>query len=166
MPTVGNVIDNAGHSDSKGVEMTVTARPLGNFLLTANYGYTYARFLDYKKNETTNYAGKMIPLVPRHTLDVGAQYTIRPGRGFDAIRLSTNVTGVGKLYWNEDNAQAQRFYALLNAKAAFQKGIVTVELWGKNLTGTEYLSYYFVSSAAYAQKGKPLTFGANVILDL
>ena len=166
VPAVGNVIDNAGHSDSKGVEMTVTAHPLSNILLTANYGYTYARFLDYKKNETTNYAGKMIPLVPRHTLDVSAQYTIRPGRGFDAIRLSTNVTGVGKLYWNEDNAQAQRFYALLNAKAAFQKGIVTVELWGKNLTGTEYLSYYFVSSAGYAQKGKPLTFGANVILDL
>ncbi len=166
VPTVGNVIDNAGHSDSKGVEVSLMARPLSDLLLTANYGYTYARFIDYKKNDKVDYSRNMIPLVPRHTLDVGAQYTIHPRRGLDAIRLSSNVTGVGKLYWNEDNAQAQPFYALLNAKTAFQKGIVTVELWGKNLTSTDYLSYYFVSSGKYAQQGKPLTFGANVILDL
>ncbi|MBM6993381.1 MAG: TonB-dependent receptor [Prevotella sp.] len=166
VPSVGNVIDNAGHSDSKGVELSLMARPLNDLILTANYGYTYARFLDYQKNETTNYAGKMLPLVPRHTMDIGGQYTFHPRRGIDAIRLSADVQGVGKLYWNEDNAQVQPFYALLNAKAAFQKGIVTVELWGKNLTSTNYLSYYFVSSGKYAQKGKPLTFGANVILDL
>ena len=165
VPAVGNVIDNAGHSDSKGVELTFRARPLRDLLFTANYGYTYARFLDYKKNKTTDYSGNMLPLVPRHTMDVAGQYTIHPRRGLDAIRLSTDVQGVGKLYWHENNGQAQKFYALLNAKAAFQKGIVTLELWGKNLTSTDYLSYYFISTSSYAQKGKPLTFGANVIVD-
>ncbi len=166
VPAVGNVIDNAGHSDSKGVELTLTARPLRDLLLTANYGYTYARFLDYRKDDKTSYTGNMIPLVPRHTMDIAALYTIHPHVFFDVIRLSADVQGMGKLYWNESNAQAQQFYALLNAKAAFKKGIMTVELWGKNLTSTDYLSYYFVSSGQYAQKGKPLTFGANILVEL
>lgn len=141
------------------------AQPLRNLQLTANYGYTYARFLDYRKDDKTSYTGNMIPLVPRHTMDIAALYTIYPHVFFDVIRLSADVQGMGKLYWNESNAQAQNFYALLNAKAAFKKGFLTVELWGKNLTSTDYLSYYFVSSGQYAQKGKPLTFGANILVD-
>lgn len=165
VPAVGNVIDNAGHSDSKGVELSLAARPLRDLLLTANYGYTYARFLDYQKDDNTSYSGNMIPLVPRHTMNIAALYTIHTHGLLDMIRLSADVQGMGKLYWTEDNAQVQNFYALLNAKAAFLKGIVTVELWGKNLTSTDYLSYYFTSSGQYAQKGKPLTFGANVLID-
>lgn len=31
---------------------------------------------------------------------------------------------------------------------------------------TDYLSYYFVTSKAYAQKGKPITLGTSVSISL
>ncbi len=158
---LGNVIYNAGHSDSKGVELNLLARPLQGLLLQASYGYTYARFLDYKKSETVDYSGNMTPLVPRNTLFGLVSYTLTPRRVFDSITLSSNVTGVGKMYWLEDNQVSQPFYALLGAKVAFTKGITTLEFWGKNLTNTDYLSYYFVSSAKYAQDGVPTTCGVS-----
>ena len=45
-------------------------------------------------------------------------------------------------------------------KFSLTKGIFTWDLWGKNLTGTDYIAYSFkMSTGNYAQKGKPLTFG-------
>ena len=159
---VGNIIYNAGHSNSKGVEANLRVRPWDNLLLQGSYGYTYAQFLDYKKSETVNYNGKMTPLVPRHTMSALANYDIHPSCGLDRISLTANVTGVGKLYWLEDNQVAQPFYAVLGAKVALVKGNYALELWGKNLTDTDYLSYYFVSQGSYAQQGKPMTMGVTL----
>ncbi|MCR5394957.1 MAG: TonB-dependent receptor [Bacteroidales bacterium] len=162
VPGVGNIIYNAGHSNSKGIEANLRVRPLENLLVQGSYGYTYAQFLDYKKSETVDYSGKMTPMVPRHTLSALANYDIYPSGGLDRISITANVTGMGKLYWVEDNQEVQPFYALLGAKVALVKGAYTLELWGKNLTDTDYLSYYFASSAKYAQQGKPMTMGVTV----
>lgn len=162
VPGVGNVLTNAGHSDSKGLELSLTARPVHALLLSMNYGYTYARFLDYKKSETADYSGNILPLVPRHTLGFHGSYTITPAGFLDKIVVSAGMTGVGKIYWTEDNVGIQRFYALLNAKVSMSKGIFTWDLWGKNLTDTDYVSYYFMSSAGFAQKGRPTTFGTSI----
>ncbi|WP_373802951.1 TonB-dependent receptor [Bacteroides heparinolyticus] len=166
VPGVGNIISNAGHSESKGVEASLQLRPAGGWLVQANYGYTYARFLDYKKNEKTDYSHNMIPMVPRHTVALNAEYSICPRRILDRLTFSANLTGTGKLYWIEDNEQVQDFYMLLGGKIIARKGIFSLELWGKNLTNTDYLSYYFRSSAKYAQKGVPLTFGINAAIEL
>lgn len=166
MPGVGNVIYNAGHSSSKGIEASVMARPVMGLLLQANYGYTYAKFINYKKSDSQDYSGNMIPLVPRNTLSAMASYSMSPQRLFDLVTFSVNVNGVGKLYWLEDNAAYQSFYSQLGAKIAVQKGFATFELWGKNITNTNYLSYYFVSSDKYAQGGQPATLGANLNITL
>lgn len=167
IPGTGNITRNAGHSDSKGVELALSARPIQPLLLTLNYGYTYARFLDYKKSETVNYTGKMLPLVPRHTLALNGSYTLLPENGLlDRLVVSAGLTGTGKIYWNEDNAVSQKFYALLNAKISATKGNCTWEIWGKNLTDTDYLTYYFKSGASYGQKGRPVTYGTSLIFDL
>lgn len=61
----------------------------------------------------------------------------------------------------------QPFYAVANAKMALTKGIVTLELWGKNLTSTSYLANVMtVSTGTYAQRGKPLTMGVAASLQL
>lgn len=80
--------------------------------------------------------------------------------------FGAGVNGIGKIYWNEDNAVSQPFYALLNAKISASIGNVTWEVWGKNLTNTDYLTYYFKSGASYGQTGRPITFGTSLILDL
>ena len=164
---VGNITRNAGHSDSKGVELAVMVRPIRPLVFNLNYGYTYARFLNYKRSETVNYTGMMLPLVPQHTLSLNGSYTLLPQNSvIDRLVFSAGLSGLGKIYWNEDNAVNQPFYALLNAKVSASFGNITWEIWGKNLTNTDYLTYYFKSSAAYGQKGRPISFGTSLILDL
>lgn len=163
---LGNIICNAGHSDSKGLELNMMARPFEGLMLQASYGYTYARFLNYRKSDAIDYSGKMTPMVPRNTFAAIAGYTIQTRGWLDRITMNANVTGIGRMYWLEDNEVEQPFYALLGAKVGVKKGPVTLELWGKNLTGTKYLSYYFVSSGKYAQEGMPTTFGATVNVEI
>lgn len=165
MPGLGNVISNAGHSCSKGAEVSLSYRPIVGLTLQANYGYTYAKFLNYKKSETADYSGNMVPMVPRNTLTLNASYLMRHAGYFDAVTFSAGMTGVGKLYWLEDNAVCEHFYALPSARVELQKGIIRLAFWGKNLSNTKYHGYYFVSSGKYAQKGVPMTFGADITLN-
>ena len=164
---VGNITRNAGHSDSKGVELGLTLRPVQPLTFNVNYGYTYARFKEYKRSETVDYSGNVLPLVPRHTLSVNGSYTLLPTNSvLDRLVFSAGLNGMGKIYWNEDNAVAQKFYTLLNAKVSATFGKLTWEVWGKNLTDTNYLTYYFKAGNAMGQKGRPMSFGTSVIIDL
>ncbi len=163
---VGNITTNAGHTDSRGAELNIVARPLKGLQLTANYGYTYARFLSYVKSEKVNYTNNRLPMVPNHTLSVDANYTINPTGWLDRVMFNVGLRGLGRIYWAEDNLVSQNFYTTLNAKVALTKGIVTWEFWGKNLTDTNYMAYGFKSSSGnYAQAGKPLMFGTTIELN-
>lgn len=163
VPGTGNITTNAGHTDSKGAEITLTARPISGLQLNVNYGYTYARFLSYKKSETVDYSGNRLPMVPNHTLGCNATYTVFPSGWLDRVMVNVGVNGLGRIYWADDNVTYQDFYALLNAKVALTKGMVTWELWGKNLTDTRYMAYGFKSSTGnYAQAGSPLMFGTSI----
>ena len=163
---VGNITTNAGHTDSKGAELSLIVRPISGLQFTANYGYTYARFLSYEKSETVSYTNNRLPMVPNHTLSLDANYTVNPTGWLDRFMVNVGLRGLGRIYWAEDNVVSQDFYTTLNAKMAFTKGIVTWELWGKNLTDTNYMAYGFKSSTGnYAQAGKPLMFGTTIELN-
>ena len=166
VPSVGNVIHNAGHSSSKGFELALNSSPLKNLNIAISYGYTYAKFIEYQKSAKLNYSGNMLPMVPRNTLSCSASYTLYPSRTsfIDKIVLTAGLTGLGKIYWAEDNEVAQNFYALLNAKISITSGIFTWECWGKNITDTHYNVYCFKSSADYAQVGKPAYFGTSLLV--
>lgn len=163
VPGVGNVIANAGHTDSKGFELSLAYHPIKSLQLNLNYGYTHARYLEYKKSAREDFSGNRLPMVPNHTLSLNGTYTIMPAGWFDKIVFNTGLTGLGRIYWADDNIVRQNFYATLNAKVSLTKGIFTWEVWGKNLTATDYMAYGFKASQGnYAQRGKPLTFGTAV----
>jgi outer membrane receptor protein involved in Fe transport len=166
VPGVGNVIHNAGHSSSKGFELALNSSPLKNLSIAISYGYTYAKFIEYQKSAKLNYSGNMLPMVPRNTLSCSASYALYPSSTsfIDKIVLTAGLTGIGKIYWAEDNEVAQNFYALLNAKISITSGIFTWECWGKNITDTHYNTYCFKSSADYAQVGKPAYFGTSLLV--
>lgn len=166
VPGVGNIIHNAGHSSSKGFELALNSSPLKNLNIALSYGYTYAKFIEYQKSTKLNYSGNMLPMVPRNTLSCSASYTLYPSctSFIDKIVLTAGLTGLGKIYWAEDNEVAQNFYALLNAKISITSGIFTWECWGKNITDTHYNTYCFKSSADYAQVGKPAYFGTSLLV--
>ena len=165
VPALGNVVRNVGHSNSKGFELTLNATPLPSLSLQASYGYTYAKMLEARMGVGKDYSGNMLPLVPRHTLSFNANYVVNNlGRIADKLMFNANLTGVGPLYWREDNAVKQSFYTLLNLKAALTRGIFTLEVWSRNTLATHYLTYYFVAPKPMAQKGKPFTIGTTLMV--
>lgn len=166
VPTVGAVIRNIGHSDSKGFEVSLSGQPLKNLLLYANYGYTYVRFLAANTGKKRDYTGNILPMVPRHTVSLNANYSLYQLGMLDRLMFNANLTGMGKIYWHENNEKYQPFYALLNLKVAATKGHFTWELWTKNTTATKYMAYYFVSSQKMGQPGKPFCIGTSLVYTL
>jgi outer membrane receptor protein involved in Fe transport len=168
VPGVGSIQRNAGHSVSRGAELSVQAFPLADLAVSVNYGYTFARFLHYVRSETLDYSHRLLPLVPRHTLALSADYTLhRPFRGLDRLVVSAGASGAGRIYWQEDNDVSQPFYLLVNLKVAATRGRVTLELWSRNLTQTLSNTYYYsLPGQGFAQRGKPLTVGTALTVRL
>jgi outer membrane receptor protein involved in Fe transport len=165
---VGSMQKNAGRSESKGVEVSLQGNLFKGFSLLSNWGYTRAVFKEYKYSETDSYDGKHLPLVPSHTFMVGADYKIPLfARQIDCLTANFQYTGVGRIYWYEDNAVSQPYYGQLNGQVSATKGAVSFSIWAKNITNTEYTAFYFTTKRGaetiqLAQKGKPFTLGASV----
>ena len=86
---------------------------------------------------------------------------------FDDFGKFVNTKAFGEIRWNEENSLVQPFYALLNASVELVFKGFSVELWGKNLTSTEYATFYFESVGnAFLQEGLPARYGISVKLEL
>lgn len=168
---VGAILRNAGKSVSKGVEASAVLNPFHGFNLMVNYGYTHATFKEYTRTKDQVYDGNYLPYIPRHTFSAGVDYTWEPRRQ-DLVRkviFSSQFSGAGKIYWKEDNVASQPFYGILNGKVSvITNKLLTFEAWIKNATNTTYDAYYFESGSKQrlAQRGKPLTVGVNLVLNL
>ena len=163
----GQFLRNAGRSESKGVEVSLQGNPVNGLMVQVNYGFTHATFRDYKdERRGIDYSGNFLPMVPRYTFAVGADYTIpNPCRHIDRFTISANYTGTGRILWKEDNKVSQPYYGLLNAKVSATKDFITFAIWAKNMTGADYSAFYFETGGkGLAQKGRPFTIGGNIQL--
>jgi len=161
----GSMLKNAGHSVSKGAELTLRAAPLKGLEASLAYGFTHATFITNKVNDMTDYSGNIIPYVPRHTVALQATQTInfRDSKMLDLVRFSITGRGTGKIFWNEANDHSQDFYATTDAKVSFIKGSLQFDIWGKNITGSKYESFYFTAlNRKYVQMNKPARMGVNL----
>jgi len=163
---IGQMLKNAGHSRSKGIELSLQGNLFKNFILQANWGLTHATFLEYVQSNTIDYSGNYIPFVPSQTLGMAADYKIPiQSKLMDNLSINLQYTGTGKLYWAENNTLTQPYYGLLSGKISAVKGNATLSLWAKNITDTDYTAYSFaMGKQQFAQKGKPLTAGISVNL--
>lgn len=166
VPGVGNVLNNAGHSTSKGWEISLAYRPVNSLEMTVNYGYTDARFREYVKGKN-DFSGKNLPLVPKHTLSAGVRYDL-PLNGViaDKMLFYANAVTIGPIYWQADNKDKQKIYTLLNLKVALKRGPVTWELWSRNTTDCRYNVYMFQAMGKFAQPGRPFAMGSSVVVSL
>lgn len=164
---IGTLTTNAGHADSRGAELSISATPIKNVRLDASYGYTYARFVSYRKSEGTDYSHNRLPMVPTNTLSLNLNYSRAHLGWLDGFEANIGLQALGPIRWAEDNIVRQDFYALLNASLSARKSVFTLELWAKNITATRYLSNVMtVSTGTYAQKGKPFLIGAALKIEL
>lgn len=165
--TTGRIMTNAGKARSFGAEMSIRYTPINNLELNASYGYTNAKFIEYD-NGKTSFAGKYIPYSPSNTAFFGANYTIETNQTWlENIVLTANVKGVGEIYWNEANDISQPFYATMGANIRFENKNYSLDLWGQNITDTDFKTFYFVSIGnAFLQRGKPRIIGATLRINI
>lgn len=170
----GRKMVNAGKSYSCGLELTLRGSAVSNHLAwSLGYGYTHAAFKDYKNRASKNaeevdYAGKRVPYVPAHTLSAMADYTFDTDLRFmKHLTIGANMNGQGKIWWDESNTYAQKFYATLGAHACADFGAFKLNLWARNITDTRYNTFAFSSKATgrevfMAQRGNPFQCGFDL----
>lgn len=161
--TTGRMMSNAGRSRSRGVEVSLSWNPLAHLGVWGSYGFTDARFVKFDDGEA-DYAGNVLPYAPRNTVSLGATCRVHVGAGMlDDVVFNCAWQGAGRIYWNESNSLYQNFYSQLGASVELRKGDFTLSLWGRNLTGTDFYTFYFKSVGnSFFNHGKPRQLGLTL----
>ena len=167
--TTGRVMTNAGKTRSWGAELRLSFNPWTHTTFNASYGYTNAKFVEYNDGKA-DYKGKFVPYSPEHTLWLEALHTINidpQSHWCRQLLLGANLSGAGRIYWDEANSLSQPFYALLGANITLMAKDFSLQLWGTNLTDTRYSTFRFVSIGhEFLQQGKRRMLGATLRINL
>lgn len=160
--TTGRITTNAPRSRMLGAEAQIRFAPTSRLSFNLNYGYTNARFTDFRINETS-YHNKYLPYAPAHTLFASSTYRQPLPFSIHTLEFTLSVRGLGRIYWNEDNSLSQPFYAQLAASVTAKTNWADFQLWGENLTGTKFNVFHFKSmDNNFLQRGKPLRYGITI----
>lgn len=167
--TTGRIMTNAGKTRSLGAEASMSVNFTSDFGMNVSYGYCDARFVRYNDGKA-DYRDKRVPYCPQHTLYAQAFYTYNikgGGKWAQSITLDASVKGTGEIYWNEANSLRQPFYALLASSITLKGKHYSLQLWGQNLTGTGYSTFYFVSIGhEFLQRGRGRMLGATLRVNI
>lgn len=161
--TTGRIMTNAGKTRSYGAELSLTYCPDEQWSFNVNYGFTDARFVDFF-NGKNDYSGNKLPYAPSHTMYASATYSLPLKASWaDCLNVMVDCRGAGDMFWDEVNSVRQPFYALLGASLRLEHLRYSIDLWGENLTNTDYRTFYFVSIGhGFYQKGKPTRIGVTL----
>ena len=164
---IGRMMSNAGRTRSIGIEHS-SRFELGNWTFSLDAGYTDARFRDYQYNDTINYCDKHVPYAPTGTVAVSAKYTWQLNKPWiDNLSFAVQNQTIGTIYWNEDNSLSQSPYSLLSASITYMKNKVSISIFGKNITNTNYRTFYFKSiSRMFYAEGIPRTVGVKIMFNV
>lgn len=167
--TTGRIMTNAGKTRSLGAEASMSINFTSDFGMNVSYGYCDARFVRYNDGKA-DYRDKRVPYCPQHTLYAQAFYTYNikgGGKWAQSITLDASVKGTGEIYWNEANSLQQPFYTLLASSITLKGKHYSLQLWGQNLTGTSYSTFYFVSIGhEFLQRGRGRMLGATLRVNI
>ncbi|WP_075590728.1 TonB-dependent receptor [Labilibacter marinus] len=169
-------IYNYEKSTIVGFELESRIRITNYLDVFANYGLTNAKIVEGGKaggengdeTDNTQYNGNKTPFVPVDNFTVGLEssFDITSDIKFNGF---VNLDRTGKTYWHESNQtkHTSDAYSLLSAKLGFAYKNWDLNLWGKNLTDTQYYQEfspgeYVGSPDDVAWRGQPLSFGTSV----
>ncbi|MCH5237201.1 MAG: TonB-dependent receptor [Muribaculaceae bacterium] len=161
--TTGRMMANAGKTRSFGFEISGNLVAWENIEFNMSYGYTNAKFKEFF-NGINNYAGKRLPYVPSNTFFVQGLYSLNLSSNRKSLLLfDINFRGTGSIYWSEENDIRQKFYGLLGASVSWMNKNLEIKIWGKNLSDTNYKTFYFKSMGnEFLQRGRGLEAGVTV----
>ena len=162
--TSGRMMSNAAHARSIGVEATFNYRYQDTHWqveVHTVYGFTDARFIRFD-NGMGVYDGKFVPYAPQHTFSAQATGRYRFTSDW-ALSLTLSTRGQGRTYWDENNTVSQSYYQLLDLAMNLSWRQLNLQFWGRNIVGTEYDVFYFVSmSNGFLQKGIGRQLGVSL----
>ena len=161
--TTGRMMTNAGKTHSWGTEFSISVNLTMLTHVNLSYGFTHATFKDYNDGKV-DHSGNRVPYAPMHTLFAEASHGIKVGGDNNRLlTLAANVRATGDIYWDEANTLRQPLYALLGASVTWQQEHYSLQLWGRNLTDTQYKTFYFVSiQHPFLQRGHGRSLGATL----
>ena len=165
--TTGRMMTNAGKTHSWGAELAMSVSPTELTRFNVSYGFTHAVFKDYNDGKV-DHSGNRVPYAPMHTLFAEAKHSVRIGGDWNKLlTFAANVRATGDIYWDEANMLKQPLYALVGASITWKQERYSLQLWGKNLTDTQYKTFYFVSiQHPFLQRGHGRSIGATLRLEL
>ena len=165
---LGLTTKNAGQSRSCGGEFSLRSKLTDRLQAHASYGYTHATFTDYVYSADVSYNGNYVPFVPRHSVDLGANYglpmpKIMGRQLLEGMNIGVNWHGLGRIYWTEDNLVSESFYNSLDAKLSFYRKHLEFAVWANNIFDNRCRTIYFQQMGrGYSQRNKPFQCGFEV----
>ncbi|MCH5224612.1 MAG: TonB-dependent receptor [Muribaculaceae bacterium] len=163
--TTGRIMANAGKTRSFGAELSASLQASSSLFFNLSYGYTNAKFREFF-NGIKDYKGKWLPYVPSNTLFLQGLYELPLGKNprvSNKLVFDLNMRGTGPIYWNEENTLRQNFYAQLGASVSWQWRDWEFKAWGRNLTNTQFHTFYFLSMGnEFLQRGRGIEGGISV----
>ena len=151
---------NAGEAETEGVEFEA------NFFVTENVKLNFGG--SYSEAELTEdvvslnaVSGDRLPGSPRFNGNIGVEYSFTLTEHNAFVRADYDWRG--GFYSDLQEATPETGdYGLLNLKLGVQLESVFVELYAKNVTGEDDLSYWNTAFFGVGSRLRPRTFGANL----
>ena len=155
----GRVVGNAGASRTWGLELAASQRIYSSLRAQLSYSLTDARF---SEDYTGGKKGDFVPFIPRHIFSAmlsGNEYLTSKLRLFGEVEWS----GLGELYWREDNSQRENLQTTLRARLGLGYQRYAVSLWGGNLLNNSYTIFQAASPLGrLVQTSAPRTLGVDL----
>lgn len=167
IPTAGiAIIDNAGRTETRGVDVSLAAAPMERLRIDANATFQRARFEEYV-TAGVSFADNHQLRSPDRSFSLGAEYEIPAGSAGDVI-LRGDYSYQSRVYFDAANSTAENTYqpgyGLLNARLILaMRNNWEFAIWGQNLTNERYFrNIAVVAGAGLAVPGDPRTYGITV----
>jgi iron complex outermembrane receptor protein len=156
-------IANVGGARSKGVELSLLARPIRSLDVFGAVGYTNAHFSNGTQSSGIAVGGNRLPATPVYTATVGTQYSVEAYRAA-SLYGRFDIAFTGSYEYDDFNTAGQDAYSLANLRGGIRGRRAFIEGWVRNLFDTRYIPIAFAypglaPSGFVGEMGAPRTFG-------
>lgn len=167
IPSAGvTIIDNAGKTRTKGVDVTLSARPTPQLRLDLAATLQRARFREYVSGGVS-FAGNHQLRSPDVAVSAAAEYIVPLAAG--DLMFRGEYAYQSKIFFDAANTRSENAYqpgyGLLSGRIVFTPADADwdVALWGKNLGDKRYFRNVAISGpTGLGTPGDPRTFGVTV----
>lgn len=157
------LIRNAAKANGRGIELSVSTRVSGEFLVDGTLAYTNAKYGTYTPMPGVNYDGNSLQQSPKFTASISPVWkmSFADGSGF---QLTGTLSYRTKQYFDDANTIVQHGYALLDARATYTLpgGNISLSAFGTNITKSKFftgISKIESIAAVNIYPGQPAFYG-------